>query len=361
MKKVAVALKTTPYNILVGEGLLQTFAEYLPQIKIGATIVVITDSNVNDLYADSVMNSLADHGYSVQKYVIPAGEKYKCQQTVNDVYDWMLSHHFTRDVTVLALGGGVVGDLAGFVAATYLRGVKFIQIPTTLLAQVDSSVGGKVGINHRLGKNVIGAFYQPQIVFIDPTVLSTLPQRELFCGFAEVVKYGFILDADLFSLLARNVDTVIQLQDWEVVTQVISRCCELKSEVVIEDEKEHGLRRILNFGHTFGHALEATTHYSYFNHGEAVAWGMVAACYLSYNRGYLSPEDYEAAISLLDHIEKPDFPNDLHIETILRSIRHDKKMDDRGLNFILLKSIGTSVIERLDETEIRAGIEKILA
>ncbi len=361
MKKVSVTLKTTPYDILVGKRLLQKFAGYLSQIKIGKTIVVITDSNVNDLYADSVMNSLADHGYSVQKYVMPAGEKYKCQKTVNQIYDWMLLHHFTRDLTVIALGGGVVGDIAGFVAATYLRGVKFIQIPTTLLAQVDSSVGGKVGINHQLGKNVIGTFYQPHIVFIDPTVLTTLPRRELYCGFAEVVKYGFILDADLFSALARNIDTVIKLQDWDLITRVISRCCELKSEVVIQDEKENGLRRILNFGHTIGHALEAATHYSCFNHGEGVAWGMVAACYLSYNRGYLSQEDYDAASALIDHIEKPDIPIDLHAENILEFIRHDKKIDDRGLNFILLKSIGRAIIERLDNAEIRAGIEKILA
>ena len=359
MKTVKVKLNKNSYNIYIQVNILSYLATYLHKITTGKTVIIITDTNVDQLYAAEIVKTLTKNGYRVYKLSIPAGEQYKTENTVSKIYDWMLDHHFTREATIIALGGGVVGDLSGFVAATYMRGIPYIQIPTTLLAQVDSSVGGKVGINHKLGKNIIGAFYQPKLVIIDPAVLKTLPKRELYCGLAEIVKYSLILDRHLFKQLQNNFNNFILLNDWCWIEKIISRCCFLKSKIVNLDEKECGLRRILNFGHTIGHALETITRYSYFSHGEAITWGMLAAIEISFQKNYISLDDFQQIINLMDKIALSKIPASLNCQDILELILNDKKMSDSGLHFILLEGIGKVKIESIDKTLLLLGIEKI--
>jgi len=360
MNKIQVHLDQKSYSIYIATGLLQSMPEYVRQIPVSRTCVIITDTNVDPLYAQPAANLLSQHGFQVFTYVIPAGEPYKSQATVSQVYDWLLTENIARDATIIAIGGGVVGDLAGFVAATYLRGVRFIQIPTTLLAQVDSSVGGKVGINHRLGKNVIGAFYQPALVLIDPMVLTTLPRRELYSGYAEVLKYALILDASMFVKLQQNPLKLLSLSDWDWLAEIIGTCCSLKRDIVQHDEREHGLRRILNFGHTIGHALEAITEYAYFKHGEAIAWGMIAAAHISFLKNYISHEDFRAITQLLSCLEKPPIPRSLTVQQVLDAMSTDKKIDEHGLNFITLKKIGKAKIEIVEQHILRAAINFVV-
>lgn len=360
MKKIKVDLEKNSYPICIQANLLSHVPKCLDEMNVGKSIVLITDTNVDKLYANELLKSLTENGFTSRQFAMPAGEQYKSQTTVSAIYDWLLENHFKRDVTIIALGGGVVGDLAGFIAATYMRGVRFIQIPTTLLAQVDSSVGGKVGINHHRGKNVIGAFYQPGMVIIDPIVLKTLPQRELYCGLAEIVKYALILDDKLMSELQQNFNKFLILDDWEWVERIIFTCCRLKSEVVQTDEKENGLRRILNFGHTIGHALESATDYVYFTHGEAIAWGMLAAAGMSLQQNYLNPTEYQQIKSLIHKIEKPAIPDSITNKIILEFISHDKKATERGFHFVLLEKIGKACVDVVDEKLILIGIERMI-
>jgi 3-dehydroquinate synthase len=280
MRIVQVPLGSRSYNIKVGGDLLSRLGAECAQLKLGQRCAVITDSNVGKHFAATALKSLSAAGFDPILITVPAGEKSKRMAMAEKCFDQLAKHRLERKSFIVALGGGVVGDLAGFVAATYLRGIPFVQVPTSLLAQVDSSVGGKTGVNLRAGKNLVGAFYQPRLVFCDLDTFKTLPEREFISGLAEVIKYGIIYDAKLFAQLERDLPKILK-RDAKTLSQIIARCCEIKAEVVSQDETESGLRAILNFGHTIGHAIENSSGYGKFLHGEAIAIGQVAAAKLS--------------------------------------------------------------------------------
>jgi 3-dehydroquinate synthase len=302
MRTVQVPLGNRTYTIVVDQELLPTLGERCQNLGLVGRCAVITDRNVAKHYAKAAIASLEHAGFKPVVVTIPAGEKAKALGTVEKCYDELAAHRLERKSFVLALGGGVVGDLAGFVAATYLRGVPFLQVPTTLLAQVDSSVGGKVGVNLKAGKNLVGAFYQPRHVLCDLTTLDTLPNREFRAGLAEVIKYGIIYDAHLFERLERKMDRVLKREP-NLLAELVARSCEIKAEVVGQDETESGLRAILNFGHTIGHALEAISRYGKYLHGEAISIGQVAAAMISAKVRGMPAKDVERSgrcLSALD-------------------------------------------------------------
>ncbi len=283
-------------------------------------------------------------GYEVEIFLLPSGEKNKNLETVSELYDKLIESSFDRSNAVVALGGGIVGDISGFVASSLYRGMPCIQIPTTLLSQVDSSVGGKVGVNHQEGKNLIGAFYQPKTVLIDPTVLKTLEARELVCGYGEILKYGFILDASFLEFCLEKKNDILELKDMELVAEIIRRSVEIKAEIVSEDEKENGIRMLLNFGHTVGHAIEKSCGFGSFLHGEAVILGMCAALKISIEKLGFDIIKGESAIESLKKIELGYTINALDIDKAMIALMHDKKIRDGKLNFVLLKDIGSPVI-----------------
>ena len=291
--------------------------------------------------------------------MIPDGETHKNWETLNRVFDALLEHRCERRTTIVALGGGVVGDIAGFAAAVYQRGVPFVQVPTTLLAQVDSSVGGKTAINHPLGKNLIGAFHQPEVVLIDPLLLRTLPRREFRSGLYEVVKYGVIASRDLFDRVARDTKAIFD-RDPEVLVPIIVDSCRIKADVVSKDERESGLRRILNFGHTVGHALEAVTRYRRFLHGEAIAYGMLAAADLAVARGALAEIERQALARLIAQLGPLPSVTDLSISEVMEAIRRDKKVLHGRLHFVIAIQIGaTMTIDDVTEGELAAVLERL--
>ncbi|MEG7488719.1 3-dehydroquinate synthase, partial [Enterobacter hormaechei] len=297
MERITVTLGERSYPITIAAGLFNDPASFLP-LKAGDQAMLVTNETLAPLYLDRVRHLLEQAGVKVDSVILPDGEQYKSLTVLDTVFTALLQKPHGRDTTLLALGGGVVGDLTGFAAASYQRGVRFIQIPTTLLSQVDSSVGGKTAVNHPLGKNMIGAFYQPASVVVDLDCLKTLPARELASGLAEVIKYGIILDGEFFTWLEENMDALLRL-DGQAMAYCIRRCCELKAEVVAADERETGLRALLNLGHTFGHAIEAEMGYGNWLHGEAVAAGMVMAARASERLGQFRPEETARIIALL--------------------------------------------------------------
>jgi 3-dehydroquinate synthase len=306
-----------------------------------------------------VEDSLRSGAYEVVTHTIPSGESYKTLDTVRELYDVLLDAHMERRSPVIALGGGVTGDMAGFVAATYLRGVPFVQCPTTLLAMVDASVGGKVGVNVSHGKNLIGAFHQPHAVMIDPLVLKTLPAREIRCGLAECVKHGVIRDAELFNWTADNLDAILAL-DPQVMVELLRRNVQIKADVVMEDEKEIGVRAHLNFGHTFAHAIEATAGYGVIEHGEAVSLGMVAATTLAVERSLCPPQVLEQLAALLSSIGLPvraDLPD---TPTLMNAMRLDKKVKDNRLRLVLPTRLGDVIIRNdIEDEAVAAAWEAI--
>ena len=304
---------------------------------------MVTDTNVNALYGPHTLDVLRGAGYKVEASVIAGGESCKNLSTVAWLYEQMISQGLDRKSTVIALGGGIVGDIAGFAAASYMRGIGYIQIPTTLLAQVDSSVGGKTGVNLPHGKNLVGAFYQPGLVFVDAAFLTTLPEREYLTGLAEVIKYGIIWDGDFFSYLEANMDK-IKSQDSECLLHIINRCCEIKAEIVAQDERESGLRALLNLGHTFGHAFEALTNYEKFTHGEAVAVGMIYASRLARRLDLISALDLDRITGLIEGYGLPVSFGGLDNEGIVVQMRKDKKSVGGSIQFILPTAIGKSQI-----------------
>jgi len=343
MQTVPVNLGEKSYPILLGEHILPELGVNLRRLadegKLGTKVMLVTNPTVNGLFGDSVRQGLYEEGFSVSTVEIPDGEEYKSLETAARVYDAAFDARLDRKSVVVALGGGVVGDLAGFIAATYMRGVNLVQVPTTLLAQVDSSVGGKVAVNHPKGKNIIGAFYQPKLVFIDITTLQSLPEREIQTGLAEVVKYGVIWDRKFFGYLAANAEGVKALASQHLL-HIVKNSCAIKAMVVEQDEKEAGLRAILNFGHTFGHALEALTHYKYYRHGEAVAIGMVTASQVAVEMGLLEHRDRDAVVNLLTAFGLPvDFRN-LKVEEIMDKMLYDKKAQGGRVNFVIPEAIG---------------------
>lgn len=308
---------------------------------LGARCAVITDRHVGPRYGQTALQSLQQAGFDPVLISVPAGETAKSLKTVASCYEQLAAHRLERSSFIVALGGGVVGDLAGFVAATYLRGIAFVQVPTTLLAQVDSSVGGKVGVNLPAGKNLVGAFYQPRLVLCDLATLATLPEREFRAGLAEVIKYGIIYDPRLFTLVERDLDKLLRLEPM-VLGQVVGRCCEIKAEVVRADETESGLRAMLNFGHTIGHALEAIGRYGKYLHGEAIAIGQVAAARLSHAMLGAPERDCRRIERLFERVGLPTRVKlrPSQMAALLRAMRLDKKVRDGELRFVLIQRLG---------------------
>ncbi|MBX2857817.1 MAG: 3-dehydroquinate synthase [Cellvibrionaceae bacterium] len=343
MRELTVNLGDRSYPIFIGANLLNQ-VELYARYFCGEQVLVVTNENLWLPYGENFVAGLAKSLNKVDSVVLPDGEQYKTLAVLNNIFDALLENKYNRRTTLVALGGGVVGDMTGFAASAYQRGVGFIQIPTTLLAQVDSSVGGKTGVNHPLGKNMIGAFYQPQCVVIDTEVLSTLPERELSAGLAEVIKYGLIADSEFFSWLEANM-LRLMARERDALIYAIERSCQIKAEVVAQDEKEAGLRAILNLGHTFGHAIEASQGYGQWLHGEAVAAGTVMACELSQRLGWLDATVVERSVALFNMANLPvKPPADMCPETFMKYMAVDKKVLHGTLRLVLLKGLGTAVV-----------------
>jgi 3-dehydroquinate synthase len=338
---VNVPLGQRSYVIKIGSDLLDTIGRECGRAVLGKRCAIISDSKVAPLFGKSVKESLARAGFDSEMVVVSAGETSKSLKSVEKCCDQLATHRLERKSFIVALGGGVVGDLAGFVAATYLRGIPFVEIPTTLLAQVDSSVGGKVGVNLKAGKNLVGAFHQPRLVLCDLDTLRTLPIREYRAGLAEVIKYGIIYDSELFERLEGDIEKLLR-RDAKVLEGVIARCCEIKADVVAQDETESGLRAILNFGHTIGHALEAISNYGKYLHGEAISIGQVAAAKLSQEVLGLPPADVERIRKLFDRAGLPTkiALNQTQQKRVLDAMKLDKKVSAGEIKFVLARRIG---------------------
>lgn len=340
MQTLNVDLGDRSYPIYIGPGLLADTALWRQHIA-GRQVMVVTNETIAPLYLSAVTAGLGD--VQCDHVILPDGEQHKTLAVVETIYDALLQQRHNRSTTLIALGGGVVGDMTGFAAATYQRGVDFIQVPTTLLSQVDSSVGGKTGVNHPLGKNMIGAFYQPRCVLIDTDTLSTLPPREYAAGIAEVIKYGLISDAEFYQWLQQHMQALLQQQS-DAVSQAVYRSCDNKARVVAADEREGGIRAILNLGHTFGHAIEALQGYGNWLHGEAVAAGMVMAVELSQRLGWVKPDLLESLRALLQQANLPTAPPALPREQFLALMAVDKKVLDGRLRLVLLQDTGKAVV-----------------
>lgn len=352
--QLSVDLGDRSYPIIIEAGILAE-PSYWQSFLAHREVLVVTNERVAPLYLEQVLTSLAAPGRRLESLVLPDGEAYKNADTLGLIYNALLELRFSRKAVLVALGGGVIGDLTGYAAATYQRGIDFVQVPTTLLSQVDSSVGGKTGINHPLGKNMVGAFKQPIAVMIDPMVISTLPERELSAGLAEVIKYGLIYDASFFDWLEQHLDELLAQQP-EALVQAISRSCQLKAEVVAADETEQGLRAILNLGHTFGHAIEADQGYGVWLHGEAVGAGMVMACDLSHRLGWIDAEVYERARTLIKRAHLPVAPPPaMSADDFINQMSRDKKVESGQLRLVLLQALGRAVVTAdFDDRQLQA-------
>ncbi len=358
-QRIDVQLGERSYPIMIDHGWLEKFdsvaKEYIPYDR----VLVISDRQVGGLYGDVLVESLHRSGFLAELFVIADGESNKNLATMSTIYDFLIEYNYPRQTTVIALGGGVVGDVAGFAAATYMRGVPYIQVPTSLLAMVDSSVGGKVGVNHPLGKNLIGSFYQPKLVFIDLAVLQTLAPEEFRAGFAEVIKYGVIWDANFFSFLLNNVKKIFELDQLGLM-RVVQTSCSIKAQVVEEDEKEAGLRAILNYGHTIGHALEALTNYNVYRHGEAISIGMLASAKIAEKMEILGDVDVSRLWQLLVKAGLPCTMPKIDPIDIIERLRKDKKVRLDKVRFVLPERIGKVVIrDDVSNEIIREVIEKM--
>jgi 3-dehydroquinate synthase len=342
MQTLRVELGERSYAIHIGEHLLADAGLILPHL-VSPKVAIVTNTTVAALYLQQLAETLRAGGVEVVSIVIDDGERHKVSTTLNRIYDALLERRCERRTTLIGLGGGVVGDLAGFAAATYMRGIPFIQVPTTLLAQVDSSVGGKTGINHPLGKNMIGAFYQPRLVLADTEVLASLPARELSAGVAEVIKYGLISDGAFIDWLEQNMEKLLAC-DRDALAHAVRRCCEIKAAVVAADERETGVRALLNFGHTFGHAIESGSGYGNWLHGEAVAAGMVMAADLSRRMGLITQADADRIVALLKRARLPVAPPGIAPALLRELMGVDKKAEGGKLRFILLDAIGAASV-----------------
>ena len=349
MEVVNLDLGAHTYNIYIGENLLEN-GELLRSAISGKEVLIVTNDVVKALYLERLQKSL--YGLKVDCVVLPDGEEFKTLDSFNQVITHLLAQGHKRSTTVIALGGGVVGDTAGFAAASYQRGVNFVQIPTTLLAQVDSSVGGKTAVNHELGKNMLGAFHQPKAVFIDTSTLATLPDRELSAGLAEVIKHGALADRDYFEDLETCMPSLL-LRDPETLARIIRRSCEIKARIVAADERESGVRALLNLGHTFGHAIETAMGYGVWLHGQAVGAGMVMAADLSWRLGLLDLQEARRLRALIEAAGLPVAPPPGMGNSFMSLMARDKKATDKGLRFILLKSLGEAIIaDNVDDAKL---------
>jgi 3-dehydroquinate synthase len=356
MQTLHIKLQDRSYPIYIGAGLLSQIELITSHLK-QKQVAIVTNTTVAPLYLDSLLSLLKQHDIKAFPIILPDGEMYKNQETLNLIYDALLKEKCERTVTLIALGGGVIGDMTGYAAATYLRGVPFIQIPTTLLSQVDSSVGGKTGINHPLGKNMIGAFYQPQCVIADIDTLKTLPPREFSAGMAEVIKYGLIRDAAFFDWLEKNIERLMKL-DPSLLIEAIARSCQNKADVVEVDEHESGVRATLNLGHTFGHAIENAMGYGVWLHGEAVATGMVMAAHVSKLMGWLKNDEFSRIVKLLKQAKLPTNPPAIDEAQYMHLMSMDKKVANGKIRLVLQKGIGDSVITSdYDEKHLKATLQ----
>lgn len=355
MSTLTVELDERSYPIQIQAGLLNQAGFFVPYIK-GPRAVIVTNETVGPLYLDNVLNACGDK--QVDVITLPDGEQYKTLEQYQVVMTRLLELNAARDITLIALGGGVIGDLCGFVAATYQRGVPFIQVPTTLLSQVDSSVGGKTAVNHPLGKNMIGAFYQPIFVAIDINTLSTLPAREFAAGMAEVIKYGVIYDADFFHWLETHQAELKSLHS-EQLSYAIERCCAIKAEIVAQDEREGGIRALLNLGHTFGHAIEAEQGYGVWLHGEAVAAGIILACKTAEHLNWFTPSETRQVDALLRYFDLPVAgPESMNKADYMQHMARDKKVEAGTIRFVIPKSIGSAVVTKeVSDTILSAVLE----
>ena len=351
-----VNLGDRSYPIYVGAGILDSLGQRLREAGLAGKVAVVTNPTVAQLYLDAVHGSLDYAGFEVVPILVPDGEEHKTFKSLTTIYDRLIAERCERKSSVLALGGGVIGDLAGFAAATYLRGVPYVQVPTTLLAQVDSSVGGKTGVNHDNGKNLIGAFYQPKLVLIDVNVLASLPRRELLAGLAEVIKYGIIEDPQLFRDVEKKLTKIVAL-DRELLEQIIVTSCSIKARIVEMDEREENQRAVLNFGHTIGHALEAATNYQRFLHGEAVAVGMVKAAMLSMQHGFCDQQSFERILKIITEAGLPsEIPAGLSLQSVIEAIQLDKKAAEGKIKFVMSEGIGKTRFHWLSPREVLAAL-----
>lgn len=361
LEKITVNLAERSYPIYISGGILGSIGDTLAKHNLRGKAMIITNPTLNGLYGEATLKSINDAGFASEIFVIPDGEIYKNLDTVSGIYDRLISQNYTRQTILIALGGGVVGDITGFAAATYMRGVRFIQIPTSLVAMTDSSVGGKTGVNHQQGKNIIGAFYQPSFVFIDTNLLKTLPEREYIAGLAEVIKYGVIYDGEFFDYLGENVIRIMSLNN-EAVKKIVCDSCRIKARVVEEDERESGLRAILNFGHTIGHALETMTSYERYKHGEAIALGMLAASFIACERGMISLEEYSKIEDVIGRFGLPTrLPADIQIDKTIEQLSKDKKVMDNKVRFVLPIKIGeTKIVDDVEKEIIFKSLERLI-
>ncbi len=342
MRTLKVDLGDRSYPIFIGKDIF--IAEYLLPYISGKQVMIVSNETVALLYIEKLKKGLNGSDKLVSETVLPDGESYKNLDTVNKIFDELMANNYDRKTTLIALGGGVVGDMTGFAAACYRRGVQFIQVPTTLLSQVDSSVGGKTGVNHPLGKNMIGAFYQPQAVIADIATLDTLEDRELKAGIAEVIKYGFIYDNDFYNWLENNLDKLLS-RDYEALEYAVHKSCQIKAEVVEKDEHEHGIRALLNFGHTFGHAIETFTGYTSWLHGEAISTGMCMALTMSRLMGWIDEKTERRGVELLKRAGLPTtVPDQMVQEDFVKLMQADKKVLDGVVRLVLIKGLGKGVV-----------------
>lgn len=360
MNRLVVKLKARSYPIYVGSDVLGKTGELLRKTARGKNVAIITNPKVDELYGKQCAGSLKKAGFNVSTMKIPDGERYKTLKQIERIYDFLIRNRFDRTDSVVALGGGVTGDMAGFASATYMRGIDYIQIPTTLLAQVDSSVGGKTGVDHSGGKNIIGAFYQPKMVLADLSALSTLPEREFTCGMAEVIKYGVIRSLSFFRFLERSAPDILARKK-TALHKIVEESCKTKAEVVEKDEMETGVRAILNFGHTFGHGVETAMNFRRIKHGEAVGIGMVLASRLSEVLGLITHKSFVRVKSLVSTFGLPtELPRQLTPDDVLRGMRHDKKIISGKQVFIVFDKIGKAVIRTsVSENEIMSAMGSV--
>ena len=358
MEEIRVNLAERSYDIAIGSGMLDDIGKKLASFQFSPKIALISNPTVFGLYGARILNSIRNAGFDCLKVLIDDGEEHKNLISLQHIYSELLKHTLDRSSVLIALGGGVIGDITGFAASTYMRGIAYVQVPTTLLAQVDSSVGGKTGINHELGKNMIGTFWQPRLVWIDVETLNTIPGRELMSGLAEVIKYGVIYDGELFGFLEEQKNSILNLQE-QALIHIIKRSCEIKADIVSKDEREAGLRAILNYGHTIGHAVETVTHYTQYLHGEAVAIGMHLEARLAQELNVISSDTAERIRNLIEAYGLPsELPHGLDRENVLSSMRLDKKAIAGKLTFILPEKIGSVKIERETDEQVLREILK---
>lgn len=356
VKTVPVALGADSYDIQIGSGLLKDLKAL--ELPLGKEVMVVTNDTVAPLYLDLVLGQLAQLCTKVESICLPDGEQFKNLTTLNCIFDRLLELNFSRSCTLIALGGGVIGDMCGYAAASYQRGVDFIQMPTTLLSQVDSSVGGKTGVNHKLGKNMIGAFKQPKRVVIDTDTLNTLPPREYSAGLAEVIKYGLVRDAQLMQWLQSNL-AAIMAKESTTLAEVVAWNCKIKADIVSKDEKEHGVRALLNLGHTFGHAIENHFGYGTLLHGEAVAIGIMMALRMSQIAGKINDDEYDQVGQWLQSAGLPtSLPGAMSAEDFILRMSKDKKVDSGTMKLILLNAIGDGLVSSTFSTD---HLQQVLA